>query len=108
MGIGKGYSENVSIDEGLDENGVRTIIHFEGDELIIQKQQDMEAVFAHVDAMRRRNEGKPWGDGKEVGYIPPLFYDKICTIVDKVERRKAVKRFFQQNPRFCAYEAYLK
>lgn len=108
MPIGKGFQENTEVDEGRDENGIRTIIRFEGDELIIQKQQDLEPALRHVAEMRARNEGKNWGEGKEVGYIPPLFYDKICVIKDKDERRKAIRRFFQQNPAFCAYPAYLK
>lgn len=109
MKLESGYSENVDIDEGVDpETGVRTIIKFEGDELIIQKQQDMTAALLHVQQMRERNEGKNWGEGREVGYIPPLFYDKICLIRDRKEREKAVKSFFRQNPMFCAYPPYLK
>ena len=69
---------------------------------------DMTAALLHVQQMRERNEGKNWGEGREVGYIPPLFYDKILLILDRSERNKAIKRFFQENPAFCAYPAYLK
>lgn len=108
MPIGPGYSENVSIDEGTDENGVRTIFHWEGDELITQNQQDMEPVLRYVQARREQLAGKPWGEGREVGYIPSLYYPQINAIVDRKERGKAVKQFFLDHPQFCYYEAYLK
>jgi len=103
-----GYSENVELDEGVNPHGVRTIIKFEGESLIIQKQQDMTEALAHVQAMRERNEGKGWGEGKEVGHIPALVHGRIAAIRDRDERKKAIKRFFANNPAFCAYPAYLK
>lgn len=106
--IGKGFQENTEIDEGADHNGIRTIVRFEGDELIIQKQQDMEPILAHVQQMRERNHGRGWGSGVEVGHIPQLFLDRINAIVDRDDRNKAIKAFFRANPAFCAYPAYLK
>jgi len=100
--------DTFKIDEGLGPTGVRTVLHFEGRELVIEKQQDMEAILQHVQAMRERNEGKGWGEGKEVGHIPELFYVPIRMEKDKEQRRKRVKAFFQQYPAFCAYPAYLK
>ena len=38
-----GYSENVTVDEGIDPHtGIRTQLHFEGDSLITQKTFDAE------------------------------------------------------------------
>lgn len=109
MQLESGYSENVDVDEGVDPaTGIRTTFKFEGDQLIIQKTQDMEPILRHVQQMRERNEGKNWGEGREVGYIPPLYYDKILLIRDRKERAAAIKTFFRQNPAFCAYDAYLK
>lgn len=96
------------IDEGTSATGVRTVLHFEGRTMVIEKQQDMEPILAHVQAMRERNEGKNWGEGKEVGHIPELFYIPISLERDKVLRKKRVKAFFRQYPAFCAYPAYLK
>ena len=104
----KGYSENVSIDEGVNACGVRTIFHFEGEDLITQKQQDMTQALEHVRQMRERNEGKSWGEGKEVGHIPALFYAPMLLEPDRDKRKKMVKQFFRENPAFCAYPAYLK
>ena len=107
--MNNGFCENVSVDEGVDPaTGIRTILHFEGDSLIVQKQWDATPYLEHVRAMRDRNEGKGWGEGKEVGYIPPAFHAQIVTIQDRKERAKAVKQFFRDNPAFCAYDAYLK
>lgn len=108
MSRGQDYGEGISIDEGLNACGVRTIFHFRGDTLVIERQQDMEAALQHVREMRERNEGKRWGEGKEVGYIPPLFHDKIMQIQDRRERTRAVREFFIENPAFCAYPAYLR
>lgn len=106
--IGKGFQENVSVEEEMSASGVQAIIHFQGDELIIEHRQDMERILAHVQEMRERNEGKRWGEGKEVGHIPDLFYGKIKAIKDRAEREKAVYSFFRENPAFCAYPAFLK
>ncbi len=110
MGFGgtKGYSENVELDEGLDENNVRTILRWEGDELITQKQQDMEPVLKYVQERREQLAGLNWGEGREVGYIPPLYYPQINAITDRKERGKAIKQFFRDHPQFCYYDAYLK
>ncbi len=104
-----GYSENVTIDEGIDpDTGVRTQFHFEGDEIIVQKTYDAEPYLRKAQEMRERNEGKSWGEGKEVGVIPPWVYPEIQKLRDRRERSKAIKAFFRANPAFCAYPAYLK
>lgn len=96
------------IDEGVGPTGVRTVLHFEGRHMVIERQQDMEAILEHVRQMRERNEGKSWGEGREVGHIPELFYIPISLERDKVKRKARVKAFFRQYPAFCAYAPYLK
>lgn len=96
------------IDEGVSATGVRTVLHFEGRQMVIEKQQDMEPILRHVQAMRERNEGKNWGEGKEVGHIPELFYIPISQDRDRERRKRRIKAFFRQYPAFCAYPAYLK
>ena len=58
--------------------------------------------------MRARNEGKKWGEGKEVGVIPPWVHQKINLIHDDAERERVMKEFFRENPAFLAYEAFVK
>jgi hypothetical protein len=110
MPIGKGFQENVAIDEGMSPTGVRTIFHFEGDCLITQLQQDMEPALAYVQMRREQLAGQPWGEGREVGYIPELFLQAINTKAggDKQYRRALVRQFFRDHPMFCYYDAYLK
>lgn len=108
MPIGKGFQENLVLDEGVNKAGVRTILRWEGDELITQRQQDMEPVLAYVKMRREQLEGQPWGEGREVGHIPELYYPQIAAIKDRKERSAAVKQFFVDHPQFCFYENYLQ
>ena len=108
MHRGTNLASGIAIDEGTNPHGVRSIIRFAGETMVIQRQQDMEPILRHVQAMRERNEGKGWGEGREIGHIPEIFYAKIVQIQDPIERKKTVKEFFKQNPAFCAYDAYLK
>lgn len=97
------------IDEGIDpRTGVGTRFHFQGDQMIAERYQDMEGVLEYVREMREKLAGQPWGEGKPIGYIPPLFYSQIQLIRDRHERSKAVKAFFREHPAFCYYPAYLK
>ena len=106
--IGKGFQENVAIDEGVNKAGVRTIYRWEGDELITQQQQDMEPVLEYVRQQREALAGAAWGEGRAVGHIPELYYPQIVAIKDRAERGKAIKQFFVDHPEFCYYPAYLK
>jgi hypothetical protein len=100
---------NFRIDEGVDPyTGVRTQIHFEGDQVVVQKTYDAEPYLQRVAEMRARNEGKKWGEGKEVGVIPPWVHQKINMIQDDAERERVMKEFFRENPAFLAYEAFVK
>jgi hypothetical protein len=100
---------NFRIDEGFDPlTGVRTQIHFEGDQVVVQKTYDAGPYLERVAEMRARNEGKKWGEGKEVGVLPPWVHQKINLIQDDAERERAMKTFFRENPAFLAYEAFVK
>ena len=102
-----GYSENVTVDEGT-EQGVRTQLHFEGEELIVQKTFDAAPHLAYAKEARVRTEGMNWGEGRIVGHIPPAFLGPIMAIKDKREREKAVMLFLQSNRDFVMFDKYLK
>lgn len=109
MGRGTELAEGISIDEGQSPAGVRSIIHFQGTEVIFQRQQDMEPILRHVQEMRERNEGRPWGTGKEVGHVPEIFMPLLNAVgTDPAARRKWRQAFFRANPMLCAYPAYCK
>lgn len=98
-----------TVDEGVDsQTGIRTIYHFEGDQVVCQKVYDAEPYIQRAAEMRARNEGKRWGEGKEVGVLPPWVYPQIAAIEDDAEREKATKAFFRANPVFLAYDAYIQ
>ena len=97
------------IDEGIDpDTGIRTQIHFEGDQVVIKKTYDAEPYLQRVAEMRARNDGKRWGDGKEVGVLPPWAHNEISLIRDDAERERAMKLFFRENQAFLAYDAFIK
>ncbi len=98
-----------TVDEGIDPvTGIRTIYRFEGDQVVCQRIYDAEPYLKRAQEMRERNASKRWGEGKEVGVLPPWAASRIIPIEDDGERERATKEFFRQNPAFLAYEPYLK
>lgn len=97
------------IDEGVNpDTGVRTIYRFEGDQVVVEKQYDAAHYLQRAAEMRARNDGKRWGEGREVGVIPPWAMRDIAPIKDDKEREKAMRTFFRENPAFLAYDAFIK
>lgn len=97
------------INEGKSEQtGITTRTHFADGEIVIEKAFDAEPYVEYAKQAREATEGKRWGEGKIVGTIPPAFYAQILLIRDPQERKKAVKRFFQENPAFVMFDKYLK
>lgn len=97
------------IDEGVDpQTGVRTIYHFENEQVVVQKQYDAEPYLQRAAQMRERNAGKAWGEGLEVGVLPPWELHKINSLAEPKDKERAMRRFFRENPAFLAYDAFLK
>jgi len=103
-----GYSENVTLDEGTDVQGVSTKLHFEGDQLIVQKSYDYAPIIEQCAAERNATAGERWGEMRKVGTIGPLEYAKLLSIKDPAERRKWIRNFFAQNTAFVSFDRYLK
>lgn len=105
--MAEGFTENVVVDEGLDrETGIHTTLSFEGKDLIVKKSFDAEPHLKHAAIARQSTEGKRWGEGRLIGHIPPAFYAQIIVMKDKEERRKAVRKFFAENPMFVMFDRY--
>jgi len=100
-----GFCENTTVDEGIAQ-GIRTQLHFEGGDLIVQKTFDAEPHLQYAKEARLATQGMNWGDGRMIGHIPQIFYAQICAIRDRTEREKAVTRFFQENPAFIMFERF--
>ena len=109
MGRGTELAEGVTIDEGKTA-GVRSLLHFQGDQLIVQKsQENIAEVLEHVKEMRERNEGKGWGEGKEVGHVLEIHRPELEALRnDPLKRRRWLKSYFKERPMLCAYPAFLK
>jgi len=102
-----GYSENVTIDEGV-ENGIRTQLHFEGEDLIVQKTFDADPHLRYAENARIQTQGMNWGEGRIVGHIPDVFLAPILAIKGKKEREKAARAFLQEHQQFVMFDRYLK
>lgn len=102
------YSENVTVDEGTDDYGVTTKLHFEGDQMIVQKSFDAAPILEQCRADRIATAGERWGEMRKVGTIDPVTYAKLLTIKDNKERTKFIRNYFRQNTGFVSFERYLK
>lgn len=104
----RGFTENVTIDEGVNSVGVRKQVHLEGESVIVQKTYDAAPHLEHARIARESTEGKSWGEGKFIGHIPPVEYARITVIRDPAERKKAVMTFLRSNPAFVMFDRALK
>ncbi len=99
----------LKINEGFDKDtGIAEVTHFQDGEIIIEKRFDAAPALEYAAHARQATEGQRWGDGKLVGHIPAAFYGPISLIKDPQERRKAVQRFFAENPAFKMFDRYGK
>lgn len=98
----------LTINEGVQHGGVQELTHFEDDSIVIEKRFDAEPHLEYAKRAREATEGQRWGNGKLVGHIPPAFYGQLLLIRDPQERKKAVQRFFQENPAFVMFDRYGK
>lgn len=97
----------LKIDEGV-EQGVRTQVHFEGDDVVIQNTFDPAPYIEYAKQARLATQGQSWGDGRFLGTIPNLHLFPILAIKDPKEREKAVMRFFRQAPDLVMFDKALK
>ena len=89
------------MDEGVNPHtGIRTQIHFEGDQVVVKRPTTLNPILQRVAEMRARNEGKRWGEGKEVGVLPPWVSHQISMIGDDAARTRGTKLFFARTRRF--------
>lgn len=104
----RGFTENVTIDEGVNSVGVRKQVHLEGDSVIVQKTYDATPHLEHARIARESTEGQRWGEGKFIGHIPPVEYARITAIRDPAERKKAIMTFLRSNPALVMFDRALK
>lgn len=107
--MAQGFTESVTIDEGVNEQGVRTQFHFESDGgLVLQKTFDAEPILKEAEQARQATSGMRWGEGRIVGTIDPVSYARISQIKDRAERDKAILDYFRERPAFVKFDGYYK
>lgn len=106
--MSEGYSENVTVDEGVDAYGTRTQLHFEGDSLIVQKSFDGKGLADHCKDINNATSGQRWGEMRHVGTLPMVIYAKASAIRDNKERLAFIKGWLRQNPHFITFDRYMK
>lgn len=106
--MAEGFTENTTIDEGVGPTGVRTQIHLQGDEIILQKTFDAEPLLKEAEHARQSTAGKGWGEGRIVGTIDPVSYGRISQIKDRQERDKAILEYFRERPALVKFDGYYK
>jgi hypothetical protein len=104
----RGYEENARVDEGVNEHGIRTILHFEGDTLIVQRTYDANPHLDFARAMREAQEGQSWGNAmRHVGRIPMAEYAKFLAM-DPDDRDRAAKQWLREHDQYVTFPKYLK
>lgn len=104
-----GFTESVTVDEGINEQGVGTKLHFESDGgLVIQKTFDAEPILKWAEQARQQTQGMGWGNGRIVGRIDAADYPRIAAIKDRQERDKAILEYFREKPKYVAFDSYYK
>lgn len=106
----KGYSENVSFVEDVT-NGVTTTLHFQGDDLIVQREYDAEPFLKAAADERAETAGQRWGEVRKVFTLPPAEYGRFLSETrnkSQEEKRQWMRRWAQENPLLVSFDKYLK
>lgn len=103
----KTLEENVTIDEGVNELGVRTELIFEGNDLVVKKSFDTDALLQQAADMRAAQEGQRWGEMRHVGYVDPVTYGKWL-VSGKINDPGVIKAYFQDRQALVTFDKYLK
>lgn len=105
-----GFSENVTVVEDVS-NGVTTKLHFQGDELIVQREWDATPFLEAAKAERAATDGQRWGEGRKVFTLPPAEYGRYLIEtrgLGRQEKQAWLKRWAKEHPALVGFEKYLK
>lgn len=101
--------ESFTIDEGVDINGVRKQVTFEGDKAVTTLTFDAEPIIEAAKEERILTAGERWGEMRKVGKIPLAVLNIIHQNVKGAEERKqAALAWVMRNPKFCTFDKFLK
>lgn len=108
--MAEGYTENVSFVEDVS-NGVTTTLHFQGEELVVQREWDATPWLEAAKAERSATEGQRWGEMRKVFSLPPAEYGRYLIETRQMtsqEKKAWLRQWAQQHPALVGFEKYLK
>lgn len=107
--MSEGFTENVSFVDDVS-NGVTTTLHFQGDQLVVQRQWDATPWIESAKAERAATAGQSWGEGRKVFTLPPAEYGRYLAETrgrSQEEKRAWLRLWAQQHPALVTFEKYL-
>lgn len=105
-----GYSENVSFVDDVS-NGVTTTLHFQGQDLIVQRQWDAEPFLKAAAEERARTQGERWGEMRKVFTLPPAEHGRFLVETrgqSSKEKQQWLRKWAAENPALVGFDRYLK
>lgn len=108
--MAEGFTENVSFVEDVS-NGVKTTLHFQGEELVVQREWDATPWLEAAKAERAATEGQRWGEMRKVFSLPPAEYGRYIVETrgrSSQEKKQWLRTWAQEHPLLVGFEKYIK
>lgn len=108
--MSEGFTENVSFVDDVS-NGVKTTLHFQGEELVVQREWDATPWLEQAKAERAATEGQRWGEMRKVFSLPPAEYGRYLIETRQMtsqEKKAWLRNWAHQHPALVGFEKYLK
>lgn len=100
---------NVTIDEGVNEYGIKREIILEGDQAVTKLTYDAEPLLEAAAAERKATAGERWGDMRKIGTIPMAELTRINdTYKSEAERKAQILLWLRANPYMVTFDKFLK
>lgn len=99
---------NVTIDEGVNEYGIRREIILEGDQAVTKLTYDAAPLLEAAKAERNATAGERWGEMRKIGVIPMAVLSHINeTYKGEVERKAQILLWLKENPAMVTFDKFL-
>lgn len=99
---------NVTLDEGVNEYGIRRQIILEGDQAVTKLTYDAAPLLEEAHARRIHTAGDRWGDSHHVGFIPMAELARINETYKSAEERKhQILSWLRDNPKMVTFDKFL-
>lgn len=100
---------SVTIDEGVNDFGVRREIILEGDQAVTKLSYNAGPMIEHAAELRALTAGDRWGEGHFVGIVPMAEVTRINeTYQGAEERKRQMVLWLKANPKLVTFEKFLK